>query len=52
MIKAGVLSTPAFFLHLKKRGKYVVIINKSESGYDNNVNQVIRENIGDVFERI
>lgn len=33
-------------------GKYTVIINKSETGYDNNADLVIRENIGEVFEAV
>ena len=33
-------------------GKYVVIINKSETGYDGNANLVVRENIGEFFERV
>jgi len=33
------------------RGKYIVIINKSETGYDSNADLVIRENIGEVFEK-
>lgn len=32
-------------------GKYVVIINKSETGYDGNADLVVRENIGEFFER-
>lgn len=34
------------------RGKYIVIINKSETDYDNNADLVIRENIGCVFEKV
>lgn len=30
-------------------GKYIVMINKSETGYDGNASLVIRENIGEVF---
>ncbi len=33
-------------------GKYIVIINKSETDYDRNANLVIRENIGEVFENV
>ena len=33
-------------------GKYIVIINKSETGYDNNADLVIRENIGEVFGKV
>lgn len=33
-------------------GKYIVIINKSETDYDGNADLVIRENIGDVFENV
>lgn len=33
------------------RGKYIVMINKSETEYDNNADLVIRENIGEVFEK-
>lgn len=33
------------------KGKYIVIINKSETGYDSNADLVIRENIGEVFEK-
>ncbi len=33
-------------------GKYIAIINKSETGYDNNADLVIRENIGEVFEKV
>lgn len=34
------------------RGKYIVIINKTETGYDSNANLVIRENIGEVFGKV
>lgn len=34
------------------RGKYVIMINKSETEYDSNVDLIIRENIGEVFEKI
>lgn len=34
------------------RGKYIVIINKTETEYDNNADLVIRENIGEVFEKV
>ncbi len=34
------------------RGKYIVIINKSETEYDTNADLVIRENIGEVFEKV
>ena len=34
------------------RGKYIVIINKSETEYDNNADLVIRENIGEVLEEV
>lgn len=34
------------------RGKYIVIINKSETDYDSNADLVIRENIGEVFEKV
>lgn len=34
------------------RGKYIVIINKSETDYDGNADLVIRENIGEVFEKV
>ena len=33
-------------------GKYLVIINKTETGYDGNASLVIRDKIGEVFERI
>ncbi|MBQ4528563.1 MAG: NAD-dependent protein deacylase [Clostridia bacterium] len=33
-------------------GKYIVMINKSETKYDGNASMVIRENIGEVFERV
>ena len=33
------------------RGKYIVIINKSETGYDSNANLIVRENIGEFFEK-
>lgn len=33
-------------------GKYTVIINKSETGYDGNADLVIRESIGEVFETL
>ncbi len=33
------------------RGKYIVILNKSETDYDKNADLVIRENIGEVFEK-
>lgn len=32
------------------RGKYIVIINKTETDYDNNADLVIRENIGEFFK--
>ena len=34
------------------RGKYIVMINKSETKYDNNADLVIRENIGEVFKQV
>jgi len=34
------------------RGKYIVMINKSETEYDDNADLVIRENIGEVFEKV
>lgn len=34
------------------KGKYIVIINKSETEYDVNADLVIRENIGEVFEKV
>ena len=34
------------------RGKYIVMINKSETEYDNNADLVIRENIGEVFSQV
>ncbi len=34
------------------RGKYLVIINKSATGYDDNADLIIRENIGEVFEKV
>lgn len=34
------------------RGKYIIIINKSETDYDCNADLVIRENIGEVFEKV
>lgn len=34
------------------RGRYFVMINKSETEYDNNADIIIRENIGEVFEKI
>ena len=34
------------------RGKYIVMINKSETEYDNNADLVIRENIGEIFENV
>lgn len=34
------------------RGKHIVIINKSETEYDNNADLVIRESIGEVFRKI
>ena len=33
-------------------GKYIVMINKTETEYDNNADLVIRENIGKVFEKV
>ena len=33
-------------------GKYTVIINKSETGYDGKANLVIRDNIGEVFDAV
>lgn len=33
-------------------GKYTVIINKSETGYDSNANLVIRDNIGEVLDAV
>lgn len=32
------------------RGKYIVIINKTETDYDNNADLVVRENIGEFFK--
>ncbi len=34
------------------RGKYIVIINKTETDFDNNAELLIRENIGKVFEKV
>ena len=34
------------------RGKYLVIINKTETDYDQSADLVIRENIGEVFEKV
>ena len=34
------------------RGRYIVMINKSETEYDNNADLVIRESIGEVFEKV
>ena len=34
------------------RGKYIVMINKSETEYDNTADLVIRENIGEVFRQV
>ena len=34
------------------RGKYIVMINKSETEYDNNADLIIRENIGEVFRLV
>lgn len=34
------------------RGKYIVMINNSETEYDDNADLVIRENIGEVFRKV
>ena len=34
------------------RGKYIVMINNSETEYDNNADLIIRENIGEVFRKV
>lgn len=34
------------------RGKYIVIINKSETEYDTNADLIIRDSIGEVFEKV
>ncbi len=34
------------------RGKYIVMINKSETEYDGHADLVIRENIGEVFKKV
>ena len=34
------------------KGKHLVMINKSETGYDTNADIIIRENIGEVFEMV
>ena len=34
------------------KGKHLVMINKSETGYDINADLIIRENIGEVFEKV
>lgn len=34
------------------RGKYIIIINKTETEYDNNADLVIRDSIGEVFENV
>ena len=34
------------------RGKYIVIINKMQTNYDNRANLVVRENIGEFFEKV
>lgn len=33
-------------------GKYLVIINKTETGYDKSADLIIRENIGEFFEKV
>ena len=33
------------------RGRYVVIINKSETGYDGNADLVVRESIGEFLDK-
>ena len=33
------------------RGKHLVIINKTETGYDGRADLIIRESIGGVFEK-
>ncbi len=34
------------------RGRYIVIVNKTETDYDGNADLIIRENIGEVFEKV
>lgn len=34
------------------RGKYIVMINKSETEYDSNADLIIRDSIGEVFEKV
>lgn len=34
------------------KGRYLVIINKTETDFDDNADLVIRENIGEVFEKV
>lgn len=34
------------------RGRYIVMINRSETEYDNNADIIIREKIGEVFEKV
>ena len=34
------------------RGKYIVMINNSETGFDSNADLVFRDSIGMVFEQI
>ncbi|MBQ4109530.1 MAG: NAD-dependent protein deacylase [Clostridia bacterium] len=34
------------------KGKYIVMINKSETEYDGNADLIIRENIGEVFRKV
>lgn len=34
------------------KGKYIVMVNKTETKYDNNADLVIRENIGDVMDKV
>lgn len=34
------------------RGKYIVMINKTETAYDRSADLIIRENIGEVFNKV
>ena len=50
MLIVGGTSLASFVRYFK--GKYIVMINKSETEYDNNADLVIRENIGEIFRKV
>ena len=43
---------PASYLLQYFKGKYIVLINKDKTSFDNNANLVINDSLGNVFKNI